>query len=122
MEQTTMKLPCILAILASSIVTSASAQVRGVDLNGQWQCVQFCRGPQGSLAFITQNGWELNILNDAGEPSRGWVNYPGRIWVDRAQQAAIYSPDGMTIQFDRGTIWQRVVDVPPPPRPLRSRY
>ena len=30
---------------------------------------------------------------------------------------AIYSPDGMTIQFDNGTIWQRAPEVPPGPPP-----
>jgi hypothetical protein len=85
--------------------TDASAQ--GVNLTGRWRCVQLCLGPQGSYAFITQNGWELNIVNDAGEPSRAWVDYPGRIWVDRANQGAIYSPDGTTLQFDRGSIWRR---------------
>lgn len=64
-------------------------------------------GPPGSFAYITQNGWELNIVNDAGEPSRAWVDYPGRIWVERAQQGAIYSPDGNTLQFDRGSLWRR---------------
>jgi ribosomal protein L31E len=33
--------------------------------------------------------------------------------------SAVYSPDGMTIQFDNGTIWQR--DVGPPPAPVRVR-
>jgi hypothetical protein len=120
MEQK-MKVPCVLAILASSIATPALAQVQGVDLNGQYQCMQLCRGPQGGFAFVTQNGWELNILNDAGEPSRAWVNFPGRIWVDRANESAIYSPDGMTIQFDGGTIWQRVLELPPPPPPPPRR-
>src|SRR5262245_6690876 len=104
-----------IAILAALMATSASAQVQGVDLNGRYQCVLMCLGAPGSPAFITQNGWELNILNDVGEPSRAWVNYPGRIWVDRANQGAIYTPDGMTIQFDRGTIWQRALVLPPPP-------
>jgi hypothetical protein len=106
-----------IAIVAALLATNASAQVQGVDLNGRYRCVLLCSGGPGSPAFITQNGWELNILNDVGEPSRAWVNYPGRIWVDRANQGAIYSPDGMTIQFDRGTIWQRAFEVlPPPPR------
>jgi hypothetical protein len=30
----------------------------------------------------------------------------------------VYSSDGMLIQFDNGTIWQRYV---PPPPPLRRR-
>jgi hypothetical protein len=110
-----------LAILAALMATSASAQVQGVDLNGRYQCVLLCLGAPGNPAFITQNGWELNILNDVGEPSRAWVNYPGRIWVDRANEGAIYSPDGMRIQFDGGTIWLRALDLPPPPPPPRRR-
>jgi hypothetical protein len=107
----------LIALISLLAATSASAQVQGVDLNGRWRCVVSCLGPTGSFAFITQNGTELNLVNDAGEPSRGWVDYPGRIWVESAQQGAIYSPDGFTIQFDRGTIWQRAPDLlPPPPR------
>jgi hypothetical protein len=110
------------AMISALIVTDASAQ--GVNLSGRWQCVALCLGPPGSIAFITQYGWELNLVNDAGEPSRAWVDYPGRIWIDTANQGAIYSPDGITLQFDRGTIWQRAPELlppPPPPPPLLSR-
>ena len=95
--------------------TAASAQVQGVDLNGRYQCVAVCLAGPGSFAFVTQYGWELNMVNDAGIASRAWVNYPGRLWIDRAQQGAIYSPDGMTIQFDGGMIWVRAPLLPPPP-------
>jgi hypothetical protein len=106
------------AMAAALIVTDASAQ--GVNLSGRWQCMAGCLGPTGSFAYITQNGWELNVVNDAGMASRAWVDYPGRIWVLGANQGAIYSPDGMTLQFDRGTIWQRAPELPPPP-PRRRR-
>jgi hypothetical protein len=108
--------PSATALLAALAATPASAQVQGVDLNGQYRCVAQCLGPPGSFAFITQNGWELNVINDAGQPSSGWVDYPGRIWIRQADQGAIYSPDGLTIQFDGGTIWQRAPLVPPPRR------
>jgi hypothetical protein len=108
----------VVAISTALIASDASAQ--GVNLSGRWQCVALCLGPVGSFAFITQYGWELNVVNDAGEPSRAWVNYPGRIWVDRANQGAIYSPDGITLQFDRGTIWQRAPEPLPPPPPRRK--
>jgi hypothetical protein len=108
------------AVSAALFATNVSAQVQGVDLNGRYQCVAFCPGAPGSLAFVTQNGWELNIVNDAGQPSRAWVNYPGRIWIDRVQEGAIYSPDSMVIQFDRGTIWQRAPEIPPVPPPRVS--
>jgi hypothetical protein len=103
-----------IAVLAGLVSTDASAQ--GVNLSGQWQCVQLCLGPPGALAYITQYGWQLNVLNDAGQPSRGWVDYPGRIWLESANQGAIYSPDGFTLQFDGGTVWQRAPELPPPPR------
>jgi hypothetical protein len=108
------------SMMAVLVATDASAQ--GVNLTGRWQCVALCPGPPGSPAFITQNGWQLNVVSDAGIPSRAWLDYPGRIWVETENQGAIYSPDGFTLQFDRGTIWQRAPEVPPPPPPpLRRR-
>jgi hypothetical protein len=104
----------VAALAAALVATDASAQE--VNLSGRWQCMLYCLGPEGGFAFITQNGRDLNVVNDAGEPSRAWIDYPGRIWVERANQGAIYTPDGMTLQFDRGTIWQRAPEVPPPPR------
>jgi hypothetical protein len=105
-----------IALLATFAASGASAQ--GINLSGPWQCVAQCLAPQGSFAYITQYGWELNLVNEAGVPSRAWIDYPGHIWVQRANQGAIYSPDGFTIQFDSGTVWQRPQPVPPP---LRSR-
>ena len=106
-----------ITMLVALVATDASAQVQGVDLNGQYQCVAACLGAPGSFAYVTQYGWQLNVVDDAGQPSRAYVDYPGRIWVYRANQGAIYSPDGMTIQFDGGTIWQRALELPPPPPP-----
>jgi hypothetical protein len=109
-----------LALLITVLTSSAFAQ--WVNLSGRWQCVAMCLGPPGSIAFITQNGWEMNILSEAGVPSRAWIDRPGHVWVERAQEGAIYSPDGLTLQFVNGTVWQRVPDLPPlPPPPLRSR-
>ena len=78
-----------------------------------------CLGPPGGFGFITQNGWDLNIVNDVGIASRGWINYPGRIWIKRVNEGAVYTPDGLTIQFDNGTIWQAAPFGSPPP--LRRR-
>jgi len=108
------------AMAAALAATDASAQV--VNLTGRYRCVALCTpGLPNQFAFITQNGWELNVVNDAGEASRAWVDYPGRIWVQQANEGAVYSPDGMMIQFDRGTIWQRALEIPPPPPPPRRR-
>jgi hypothetical protein len=106
--------------------TEASAQVP--NLSGPYRCVQGCtEGLIGQPAFITQSGWDMNLLNEAGIPSRAWIDWPGHIWVDIWHEGAVYSADGMTIQFDRGTVWQRDLAVltpapsvvPSPPRSAR---
>jgi hypothetical protein len=104
-----------IALAAALVTTGASAQ--GVNLSGRWQCVTLCTGVPGSFAYITQNGWDLNLVNDSGVPSRAWIDWPGHIWVNRFQEGAIYSPDGFALQFDHGTVWQRAPELPPPPPP-----
>ena len=106
-------------LAAAFVATSASAQVEGINLTGQYKCAAACAG-EGD-AFITQYGWQLNVTNEGGVPSRAWVEYPGRIWVEQAYQGAMYATDGSTIQFDRGTIWQRIPEPPPAPPPRRRR-
>lgn len=105
--------------LAAVLATSASAQ--SVNLTGAYRCVQLCRGGLvGNPAYITQNGPELNLLNEAGEASRAWPDWfapATRIWVERYNFGAVYSPDLITIQFDNGTIWQRDLGLP-----VRARY
>ena len=109
----------LLGIGIALVATGASAQ--SVNLTGIYACVQMCRG--GLPAYVTQNGPELNLLTEAGGPSRAWPDWfspANRIWIDAFNESAVYSPDGMLIQFDNGTIWQRGLPPPPPP-PGRRR-
>ena len=101
------------AVLALSVVgiATASAQVPFPANTAA------CRTARGQ-AYVTQNGWDLNLVNEIGQPSRAWIDYPGHIWAQYWNEGAIYSPDGFTIQFDNGTVWQRFV---PPPPPVGSR-
>ena len=106
-----MKLKLIFGVaIAALTVTAASAQVQVLNLSGQYQCIQGCRG--GGLAYVTQNGWDLNLVNEIGQPSRASDDWPGHIWAQYWNEGAVYSPDGMTVQFDNGSVWQRFV--PPP--------
>lgn len=99
--------------LAIFTIATTAAPAQGINLTGRYVCVQMCRsGAPGQPAFVTQYGWDLNLLTDTGEPARAWIDWPGHIWIGRWNQGAIYSPDGMVIHFDGGTIWQR--DVEPP--------
>jgi hypothetical protein len=102
-----------------SLVAAGSASAQSVNLTGPYRCVADCRGGMvGAPAFITQNGEDLNLVDEAGQPARAWPDWTApdkRIWVDAWNQGAVYSPDGMTVHFDSGTIWRRDLGPPPPP-------
>jgi hypothetical protein len=100
------RLSLVIGILAAFAAPGASAQ--SINLTGTYTCVDRCRG--GLPAHITQNGAELNLLTEAGVPARAWPDWfapASRIWIDAFNEGAVYSPDGVLIQFDNGTIWQR---------------
>ena len=97
---------------AAGALTTAGASAQGIDLTGQYHCVQNCKGP--GPVYVTQHGWDLLLVNEAGQP-RGLNDWPGHIWAQFWNEGAVVSPDGLTIQFDDGTVWRR--DLPP----LRAR-
>jgi hypothetical protein len=110
--------------LESFLSTSRSSNpgtIAGVRIlcPGTYRCIQDCRdGYLGAPAFVTQNGDQLNLVTETGESYRAWpdVTAPNsRIWIDARDEGAVYSPDGIRIQFDDGRVWQR--DFGPPPRP-----
>ena len=105
------------AALLTALATPAFAQF--ANLSGQYQCVQNCKGP--GLAFVTQNTWDANLVNEVGESSRAWIDYPGHLWAQAWNEGAIFTPDGLRIQFDNGAVWQRFVALPPPPPPPPPR-
>ncbi len=105
------------AIVVAFLGPDASAQ-QVLNLSGQFRCVQGCLGP--GPTYVTQNGWDLNLVNEVGQPSRAWIDWPGHIWAQYWNEGAVYSPDGMVIQFDRGSVWVRNLE-PPPPAPARAR-
>jgi hypothetical protein len=110
---------CAIGILAAALATEASAQ--SANLTGAYKCVQMCQsGLVGNPAYITQNGPDLNLLSETGEPARAWPDWfspATRIWIDAWNEGAVYSPDSMIIQFDNGRIWQRDLG----PLPARTR-
>jgi hypothetical protein len=102
--QTAVAAPVVQTAVATPVVASGV----GPGLSGQFQCIAGCAGVIGP-AFVTQNGWDLNLVNEIGQPSRAWIDWPGHIWVQSWNQGAVYSADGMTIQFDNGTVWAKDV-------------
>jgi hypothetical protein len=106
-----------LGVLFAVSATSASAQAIGSqedlpDLSGIYRCVRECAGV--GLIRIAQVGRELGIVNELGQPGRGWIKWPGRIWIESWREGAVYSPTAFTIQFDRGTVWVLLDPAPIP--------
>ena len=107
----------VAAPVAQTVATPLVSSGIGPGLSGQFRCLAGCAGGLAGPAFVTQNGWDLNLVNEIGQPSRAWIDYPGHIWVQSWNEGAVYSTDGMTIQFDNGTVWAKnVILVVPPVR------
>jgi hypothetical protein len=114
------------AIFVMAVLFATGVSAQSINLTGPYKCIEACRdGLVGSPAFVTQNGPDLNLLNESGQPARAWPDWTApatRIWVDAWNEGAVYSPDGMAIQFDNGTIWVRDLGpASPPPVPRRHR-
>jgi hypothetical protein len=101
-----MRILAIFALVALGATGATNVSAQEMNLSGPYQCVANCAG--SGPATVTQNGWDLNLVNEVGVPSRAWVDWPGHIWVQSWGEGAIYSTDGMTIQFDRGAVWRRM--------------
>ncbi len=98
------------ACVLLALTTMNAAAQPAINLTGTYRCVQGCAsGFEGRSAFVTQNGWNMNLVSEAGVPVVAWFDWfsPNTIWIDALHQGAVYSPDGQTIQFDRGTVWVR---------------
>jgi len=116
----------MLAVPVAMFATDAMAQ-DGL-LTGRYRCIQLCRpGFELSPAYVTQNGDEINIVDEAGIAARGSLDwFSHKFWVDRWNEGAVYTGDGTVIHFDRGRVWQRIFAVEPapvvvPPPPVHRR-
>lgn len=103
-----------LGLVAACVATAASAET--VNLTGTYRCIQMCRdGMIGAPTFVTQNGDSVSLTTETGATYHAWPDWnapASRLWIDARNESAVYSPDGMRIQFDDGRVWQRVI-VPP---------
>ena len=108
------RLSLALGLVAACVATGASAET--INLTGTYRCVQNCRdGLFGAPAFVTQNGTNVNLVTETGESYRAWPDWNAPrswLWIDARDESAVFSPDGMRIQFDDGRVWQR--DIGPP--------
>ena len=89
------------AMVAALAATGASAQ--SINLTGIYTCVDKCQG--GFPAHVTQNGYSLNLLTEAGVPARAWPDWfspASRIWIDAFIEGAVYSPDGIAFSSTMG--------------------
>jgi len=107
-------------VLAASLALVGAASAQDVNLTGRYRCVQGCVAQEGDFASATQHGWDLDLVNEAGVSAKAWIDRAGHIWSDRWREGARYSPDGMTIQFEGGAVWQRYDPATAPP-PVQRR-
>ena len=112
----------VLVALSALSTVPVSAQSVGTqswvpNLSGVFRCVQNCAG--AGFPRITQYWHSLELINEAGQPSKAWIDGPGHIWIEAWNEGAVYSPNGFTIQFDRGSVW---VLVEPRPASGQVRY
>jgi hypothetical protein len=114
------KMRPILWVLAASLALVGAASAQDVNLTGRYRCVQGCVAQEGDFASATQHGWDLDLVNEAGVSAKAWIDRAGHIWSDRWREGARYSPDGMTIQFEGGAVWQRYDPATAPP-PVQRR-
>jgi hypothetical protein len=115
----------ILGMVLSFAATAVAQNV--VNVAGPYRCLRGCTGP--GVAYVAQSGWQLSLTNEAGQFSKAWIDRPGHIWAQSWNEGAVYSPDGMTLRFDHGSVWQRDLqnrpnvvvqrrpEVVPPPAP-----
>jgi hypothetical protein len=96
---------------------AAGTQSWAPNLSGLYRCVRSCAGP--SLGRVVARGWRLTLTAENGETTRAWIDWPGHIWVPALNEGAVYSADGFTIQFERGSVW---VLVNPEPIPGSAGY
>ncbi|MGE5157143.1 MAG: hypothetical protein ACM3OF_03250 [Gemmatimonas sp.] len=123
MEFLMRRLPLVIGLLAACAATGVSAET--VNLTGTYRCIQNCRdGMFGAPAFVTQNDEAVTLTTETGDSFKAWPDWnapASRIWIDARDEGAVYSPDGMRIQFDDGRVWQRDIGPPPPVVWRRSR-
>jgi hypothetical protein len=99
------------ACLAAAISTPAFADPP-VDIDGVYRCVQRCRpGYEGLRTYVGQSGSQINLVNEYGDSSTGYIDWPRRIWTFKWNEGAMVSPDGMKIQFDSGKVWVRELPI-----------
>src|ERR1700755_3242405 len=109
----TMVLTALVVLAASDALAQAvGTQFRPPNLSGVYQCIRGCSGTR--LARIVARGWQLSLINEIGQPANGWTDWPGHMWIPALAEGEVYSPDGFTIQFDRGRVWVLVNPEPIP--------
>lgn len=108
-------LPLVIGLLAVCAMTGTAAA--SVNLTGTYRCIRDCPDGYGAPTFITQNGEDVNIATATGRSFKAWPDWSApdsRLWIDARNEGAVYSPDGMRIQFDDGQVLQRDLGPPPP--------
>ena len=105
-------LPAMLAAvaMAASLVTVAHADGEGPPWNiaGAWLCRDQCQpGLRGKPTAVVQDGVRFVFVNEAGTRMPAEWKFDYQISFVGCDDAAILSPDLMTLTFIDGSVWVR---------------
>ena len=110
------------AVATPAVQTFAAPVVApgvGPGLSGQFRCIAGCAGGlAGPSLFVDPErvGPQHRGTRSASRHGHGSI-IPATSGCEAGMKARVYSADGMTIQFDNGTVWARdVILVVPPVR------
>jgi hypothetical protein len=93
---------------ASPIIARADNEGPGWNIAGQWLCRDQCRpGLRGKPTQVVQNGAQFVFVNEAGTRMPAEWKFEYQISFVGCDDAAILSPDLMTLTFIDGSVWVR---------------
>ena len=97
-------LPLVIGMFGAVVAFTSSASAQLINLTGTYRCIQNCRdGYMGAPAFVTQNGWNLNLVTETGESYRAWPDLAapyGRIWIEDASPIGIKRLSALLLRQD----------------------
>ena len=89
-------------------IARAEAGAPPWNIAGDWLCRDQCqRGLRGQPTHVVQNGAQFVFVNEAGNRMPAEWKFDYQISFVGCDDAAILSPDLMTLTFIDGSVWVR---------------
>ena len=77
------------------------------NISGEYVCTAVCNPSVGSRAFINQSGFNLSLINGAGQVSTGSVTGVTSIYASTWRLDAAILNNCQELWFTNGSVWLR---------------